>query len=236
MTTRPRESLVALALLTLLTGCQEDSGRLATAPGSQPQPAQIRLEARGYPSSDAVGVVGTLLSYHTFGVLVHDGRFPLSGIQIVWTVTGSGGSVTPTNDTTKDGESLAMLTLGPDEGTYTLTATAPALPGAPYVAFKATAVTLLVQVRDLADGGFVPASVIVPSGRSVAWRYASAEGDLHNITFEDDPTRVVGWADIVGGRHYHTRTFGGAPRTIRYRCTHHSTSFADGEVGTVTVK
>lgn len=236
--TRPGERLTALALLTLLAACDGDSGRFATAPVSQPQPAPtpaIWLEAR-VSSSDAVGIVGTSIPDHRFGVFVHDGRTPVSGVQIVWAVIGSGGSVTPTSEMTRNGESLAMLTLGPDEGTYTLTATAPALPGAPHVAFKATAVTLMVQVRDLADGGFVPASVTIPSGRAVGWRYDSAEGDLHNITFEDDPTRVIGWADIVGGRRYHTRTFEGAPRTIRYRCTLHSTDFTAGEVGSVTVQ
>lgn len=239
MTTRLSESLVALALFALLAGCQGESGRLATEPESprEPEPPVIRFEPRAYPSSWAVGVVNSTLSDHTFAVFAHDGRSTVSGLEIVWAVSGSGGSINPTNDRTNDGVSVATLTLGPEEGNYTVTATAPTLPGAPQLTFNATAVTVMVGIRDSADGGFVPASVSVPLGRSVGWRYDSGEG--HNITFEDDPTRPVSSGnlfDVVGGRRYHTRTFGGAPRAIRYRCTFHSTGFADGEVGTVTVQ
>lgn len=244
MKTRPKESLVALALLALLTGCQGDSGRLATEPESRPEPVPplvILLEAKAYPSSWAIGVVGTPLSNYTFGVATHDGKYYVSGVRIVWAISGNGGSVTPAHDTTKgDGSaSVATITLGSDEGTYTVTAKAPTLPGSPQHAFNASAVTVMVEVRDLADGGFVPASVTVPLGRSVGWRYASGGGDVHNITFEDDPTRPVSSRDlfdVVGpAPRHHTRVFEGSPRTIRYRCTHHSASFVDGEVGTVTV-
>ncbi len=240
----PGESLVALALLTLLTGCQEGSGRLATQPElrpPEPVPAPvIRFEPRGYANSwEAVGVVGTTLTDHTFGVFAHDGNSTVSGLQVVWAVSGSGGSVTPTDDRTRDGASVATLTLGPEEGKYTVTASAPTLPGAPQLRFMATAVTLMVAVRDLADGGFVPASVIVPPGRSIGWRWDSGEGDVHDVVFEDDPTPPVSsgllWNLWVGSR-YHSRVFEGSPRTIRYRCTYHSTGFVDGEVGVVIVK
>ena len=113
------------------------------------------------------------------------------------------------------------------------------LPGAQQLTFTASAVTLMVGARDFGDGGFVPASVTVPAGRSVGWRYESGDGDVHDVTFEDDPTRPVSsgdlW-DLWAGRRYHSRLFEGPPRTIRYRCKYHSTNFADGEVGTVTVK
>lgn len=248
MTTQPRENLVVLVLLALLIGCQGDSGRLPTEPPSPPPSppsnAGIVLEGRGYPNSWGIGVVGTTVSDHTFAVATHDGKSLVPGVQIIWTVSGSGGSISPTTDTTNTVRgydmSVATLTLGPDEGMYTVTATAPTLPGTPSVTFQATAVTVMVQIRDLADGGFVPASVTVPSGRSVGWRYASGEGDVHNVTFEDDPTRPVSsrdFYDITGGAPlHHSRLLQGSPRTIRYRCTHHSTSFADGEVGTVTVQ
>jgi plastocyanin len=239
MTTRSSESFAPLILLALLAACRMDS----TAPRFQPEavgPPTIGLVANGYPNSwEAVGVGGTTLSDHTFGVSTHDGISPVSGVQIVWVVSGIGGSVTPATDTTREGRSTATLTLGPEEGAYTLTATAPTIRGAPQLTFNATAVTLMVGARDLGDGGFVPASVTVPAGRSVGWRYESGEGDIHNITFEDDPTRPVSsgdlW-DLWSGRRYHSRLFEGSPRTIRYRCKYHSTSFVDGEVGTVTVK
>ena len=243
MTTRLGENLVALALLTLLAACQGDSVRLPTAPQAQPAPVAprvIHFEPIGYPNYwEVVGIVGTTISDNPFGVLVHDGKSVLSGVQVIWSVTGSGGSVSPTNDATKDGRSDATLTLGPEEGRYTVTATAPTLPGAPQLTFKGTGVTLMVEVRDLVEGGFVPANVTIPAGRSVGWRYASGDEVAHNVVFEDDPTRPVSsgdmW-DLWAGSRYHSRLFAGSPRTIRYRCTYHSTSFVAGEVGTVTVK
>jgi plastocyanin len=242
MKTRLSDGLVALAFFAVLGGCQDDSSpRVPTGLVSPPREAFIRFERTGYPNSwEVVGVAATTLSDHTFPVFAHNGVSPVSGLRIVWAVSGSGGSITPTNDTTTaSGHSTATLTLGPEEGAYTVTVTAPTLPGAAVLTFKATAVSLMVGARDFGDGGFVPASVTVPAGRSVGWRYESGEGDVHNITFEDDPTQPVSSGDMWGlwaGVRYHTRVFDGSPRTIRYRCKYHSTSFVDGEVGTVTVK
>jgi plastocyanin len=246
MSIRTNQSLAGLAFLALLAGCEEDAARsFMTAPTPiQPAPPAdnpaIHFEHRGYPNAwEALGIVGTSISDHPFGVRVYDAKSMLSGLQIIWAVARSGASVTPTNDTTKNGISVATVTLGPEEGDYAVTATAPTLPGAPQLAFTATAVTLIVEVRDLADGGFVPANVTIPAGHSVGWRYASAEEDAHDVVFEDDPTQPVSsgdlW-DLWAGRRFHTRLFEGPPRTIRYRCRYHSTSFVAGEVGTVTVK
>ena len=241
MTNRPDRSLATLVLLALIAGCQGDSGWLATEP-TPPQtavPAPIRFEPGGFSSSwEVVGVAGTRLSDHPFTVLAHDGK-SIAVLPILWAVSGSGASITPAIDTTRNGSSTATLTLGSEEGRYIVTATAPTLPDAPQLTFKATAVTLMEGIRDLADGGFVPANVTVPSGRSVGWRHESAEGHGHNVTFEDDPTRPVSsgdmW-DLWASHSYHSRLFEGPPRTIRYRCTYHSKTFDDGEVGTVTVK
>jgi plastocyanin len=243
----PIPEILTAVLIVLVAACgSESSGRFPTGlvpppAGSPPSEAFIRFERTGYPNSwEVVGVAGTTLSDHTFPVFAHNGVSPVSGLRIVWAVSGTGGSITPTNDTTTaSGRSAATLTLGPEEGGYTVTATAPTLPGAPQFTFKATAVSLMVGVRDSADGGFVPAKVTVTSGHSVGWRYESGDGTGHDVTFEDDPTRPVSsddmW-DLWAGVRYHTRVFDGSPRTIRYRCKDHSTSFADGEVGTVTVK
>lgn len=240
MTARPSDRLVALALLALLVGCRGDSDRLPTELKSPPGNAGV-LGAGGYPNSwEAMGVVGTTLSDRPFSVFVYDGPSPVSGVPILWAVTGSGASITPTHDATRDGESAATLTFGPDEGNYTVTATAPTLRGAQQFAFKATAVTVMVGVRGPFDGGFVPASVTVPGGRSVGWRYEDGgEGDVHDVTFEDAPTQPASSGDLWNlwaGSLYHSRLFEGPPRTVRYRCTYHSTSFTEGEVGTVTVQ
>jgi len=74
----------------------------------------------------------------------------------------------------------------------------------------------------------------VPAGRTVAWQWYSEGRDLHSVTFEDDPTYPTSSATQASG--VHTRTFFGGPRAIRYRCTMHSTSFAEGEVGIVVVQ
>ncbi|MFN2564382.1 MAG: hypothetical protein ABR499_05140 [Gemmatimonadaceae bacterium] len=238
MTTRLSQSLVALTLLALLVGCRGDSSWLPTQPDSRSSNAGVWLQARGYPNSwEAMGVVGTTLSDHTLSVFAHDGKSPVSGVQIVWAVTGSGGWVSSTHDTTRDGVSAPPLTLGPGEGRYTVTATAPTLPRAPQITFKATAVTVMVRVRGPVDGGFLPASVTVPRGRSVGWRYDDGgEGDVHNVTFEDGAASSGDLWNLWAGRLYHSKLFEGPPRAVRYRCTYHSTSFTEGEVGTVTVE
>lgn len=177
---------------------------------------------------------------------------PVTGVRIVWTVTAGGGSVTPADpygdstrsglDTTSNvgngGSAWAQFTLGPNEGEQTATATAPTMPGAPVITYQRTAVTVLVQVFGSigwvyeTDNGFVPASVTVPLGKSVGWVVFVEE--QHNLIFEDDPTEPVSSSTLYyGGTH--VRTFSGAPRIIRYRCTLHSTSFTEGEVGTVIV-
>jgi len=161
------------------------------------------------------------------------------GIPITWAVTAGGGSITPTQDTTayepNSGQvaySSAVHTIGPDEGTARVTATAPTIAGSPQVTFTHDVVTAIVSVF---DGYFSPDSVAVPSGRTVAWVWEYGSNVLsHNVTFEDDPTEPTSSPTQAAGTF--TRTFGGGPRTIRYRCTLHSTSFAEGEVGRVIVQ
>jgi plastocyanin len=234
------EILTAVQIVLVAACGSESIARFPTGLMSPPRETSISFERRGYPNSwETVGVAGTTLSDHPFSVFAHNGVTPVSGLRIVWAVSGSGGSITPPNDTTAAGESTATLTLGPDEGAYTVTVTAPTLPGAPQFTFKATAVSLMVGVRDSVDGGFVPANVTVMSGHSIGWRYESGDGSPHDVTFEDGQTQPVSsgdmW-DLWAGVRYHARVFDGSPRAIRYRCKYHSTSFVDGEVGTVTVK
>jgi plastocyanin len=158
-------------------------------------------------------------------------------------VASGGGSITPAQDTTAfigtyqgAAYSHAVHTLGPNDGTAVVTATAPTMPGAPQVTFIARAVTAVVQVPDYAGDPFVPDSVAVPSGKTVAWTWEGSEDSPeHNVTFEDDPTQPT--SSPTQGHHGDPfRTFGGSPRTIRYRCTLHSTSFTEGEVGVVIVQ
>lgn len=232
MTTLPAARSVSVALLGLLAACTDgETGRDFVI-----EPPSPRGFLEALSSTERVGALSTTLP--AFIVRAHDGRDVLFGVPIVWQATGSGISISPIRDTTDaHGRAEAAVTLGPSEGQDTIIAAAPTLPGAPQVRFTLTAVTVMVEVRDLADGGFTPASVTVSPGRSVGWIYASAESDIHDVTFEDGPRSPelfeLLWA---GAKHHYVRLFEDSPRTVRYRCTYHSTSFADGEVGTVVVQ
>lgn len=193
---------------------------------------------RPFSGDWTAGTLNAALS-EPFRVYVVDGDGnTVSGVPIEWTVTAGGGSITPANDVTSDSHgvghavSLATLTLGPEEGIHTATATAPTLPGSPQITFSATAVTVLVQVT---DGGFAPSDVTVPLGRSAGWLYASSGAGFHNVTFEDEPPLPQSSVRLGPGMS-RVRTFETTTGTVRYRCTFHSTNFTEGEVGTVTVE
>jgi len=179
----------------------------------------------------------------TYSVMVRDGQGnSVPGIPITWTVTAGDGSVIPLPDTivgTNPPLSVARAvhTFGPNEGPAEVTATAPTIAGAPPIAFTTTVVTAIVEIYGLYVGSWIRGdSVAVPSGRTVGWVWLTSadSDDEHNITFEDDQTQPTSSPTLQYGTF--TRTFGGGPRTIRYRCTLHSTSFAEGEVGTVMVR
>lgn len=80
---------------------------------------------------------------------------------------------------------------------------------------------------DVRDNSFSPAAITVDAGSPVTWTWRGAAG--HNVTFEDGQGSS---ATQAAGTHQ--RTFA-APGSYRYRCTIHSTSFAAGMVGAVTV-
>lgn len=81
---------------------------------------------------------------------------------------------------------------------------------------------------NVCDNSFVPASSPVTMGAAITWTWRGGNG--HNVTFEDgqgsSTTQTSGT---------HSRTFSGAG-TFRYRCTIHSSSFASGMVGSVSVQ
>ena len=201
-----------------------------------------------------VGTVGSALG-ESYSVYAFDGHGfqnsgcpgtwcgnAVSGVPVSWAVTSGGGTITPLEDTTAITPlstrplSRAVHTLGPNEGTNTVTATAPTIAGIPQVTFTARVVTAIVEV----NFGFYPDSVVVPSGRTVAWLWAHTDDsdNVHNITFEDDPSYPNSSPNMGSGEggEVFTRTFTGGPRTIRYRCTLHTTDFAQGEVGVVIVQ
>ncbi len=166
------------------------------------------------------------------------------GVRTDFAVTSGGGTVAPAVDSTRvqypdwcaECElwgAFTSLRRGSDPGPQTVTATASELPGAPTVTFTTVPVNTIVESSggypDPASWQFAPANTSVAAGSMVGWRLTDGWVD-HNVTFEDDPLPPV--SSGTGG--IHTRTFT-APGVYRFRCTLHSTSFTQGEVGTVTV-
>lgn len=177
-------------------------------------------------------------AFDTHGDVASGGQGnPISDLPITWAVTAGDGSITPTQDVLMPRDSSqvpisrATQTLGPSEGVNTVTATAATVFGAPHVSFTTTVVSEIVAVR---DGGFSADSIAVPAGKTVGWDWGSFTFNAHNVTFEDDATGSLSSPTQTAG--IFTRQFTGVARTIRYRCTRHSTSFTQGEVGRVTVQ
>ena len=163
-------------------------------------------------------------------VIVHDSHgnvVPM--VPVTWAVGDGGGSVSPTSTQTgSNGVASTTRTLGPTVGTQTDTArsTLP-LSGSP-VGFTATGrqpVTVNVTVN---DNFFMPSSVTVGIGDTVKWTW---NGSPHNVTWQDgfmgSPTQ--------GPPNTYKRVFS-ATGGYAYRCTVHSTSFANGMIGSVTVQ
>lgn len=195
---------------------------------------------------DQIGVVEEPIDPYVVRVLdSHDNA--VEGVAIDWAVTEGGGSIHPLSGATVvDGgapgpSAAAVHTLGPDEGLHRVMATAPELPDTPSVTFETTAVTAIVELEPgyYGWGYFTPAEVDVPAGSTVAWLWGICSAGWynechgHNITFEDDPSEPISSPTQQGGSHL--RTFD-EPGEFRYRCTEHSRSFTDGEVGVVRVQ
>ena len=190
---------------------------------------------------DQVGQVAQALPFD-YRVRVTDayGNGISDSFEIEWNVVAGGGSIEPIPAAAdSDPHIYARHTLGLEEGTNEVTATAPELPGAPSVTFRATSVTALIRVDGVA-GVFVPDSVAVPAGSSVGWVWATSYDpeyeyapSVHDIVFEDSPDQPL--SSPQQGFGTHKRVFN-APGTYRFRCTLHSPGFVSGHVGMVTVQ
>ena len=73
---------------------------------------------------------------------------------------------------------------------------------------------------------FSPKDLNVARNATVTWSF---QGGVHNVTFEDGQGSSNNQSAGT-----HTRQFGNAG-TFRYRCTNHSTDFANGMIGQVAV-
>jgi hypothetical protein len=98
------------------------------------------------------GTVGQALG-SAFTVKVTDaGGNPVSGVAVVFAVTGGGGTLSATSTVTDSlGQAYSTLTLGPSSGVNTVTATSGTLAGSP-VTFTATGTTVSATTITMISG------------------------------------------------------------------------------------
>ena len=194
----------------------------------------------------ALVLAGTDLRYAVYARDAHGtcddpecGNLP-TGLPISWRIESGGGSIAPAQDTTAFGrasedeydipQSVAVHSATQD-GISKVVATAPAGTDSLRLTFTSTVVTQIVGVDWY---GFHADTVTVPAGKTVGWRWLD-EDYTHDVTFEDVPSQPTS-SPAQGYGSTFARTFTGGPRSVRYRCTLHSTSFTAGEVGVVIVQ
>jgi plastocyanin len=164
----------------------------------------------------------------------------MAGLPISWRIESGGGTIAPAQDTTAFGRaseyeydiplSVAVLS-ATEDGNSTVAASAPSGADSLRVTFTSAIATQIVGID---WDGFHSDTVAVSAGKTVGWRWLDGY-DNHDVTFEDAPSQPTS-SPHQGYRSTFTRTFTGEPRTVRYRCTAHSTSFTTGEVGVVIVQ
>jgi plastocyanin len=160
-----------------------------------------------------------------------------AGVRVDWAAILGGGSVTPAVDTTNAiGLATVSHTLGGSAGQDTVTATStPTLTGSP-VKFATTITTAPLTASDTVGAGgldvFSPTNVVIASGGTITWTWNG--GIQHNVTFQE-AALGAGSGNKATGTFPKTLT-GIAPGTYHFRCTIHSTDFATGMVGTITVQ
>jgi len=148
-----------------------------------------------------------------FSVTVVDANaVPVPGVRVDWAIiTGSGGSLSHTVDSTDSkGVATTLLTLG-GATTYIVTATVAALP---HVTFTAAATA--PPVRDsvaVKDNFFQPDSVILQVNDTVYWTWAGTQ--QHNVTFGP------GMASATQSSGTYSKQFTSAGK-FGYTCTLHA--------------
>jgi hypothetical protein len=167
---------------------------------------------------------------------------PTLGRAVDWAVTGGGGTIGAVSFSDATGVARANRVLGSEAITQSTTATLRDAPAVPPVVFTSVAVNELVTILEDVYyyyyygyfSYFSPDRVEVAVDDRVGWSWPCefCTSTQHNVVFEDDPSEPASSATSEAGAHI--RTFD-APGTYRYRCTVHSTSFAEGEVGVVEV-
>ena len=227
-------TMAILLAAAALTACGNDGSNV----GGGPDPAALSAAA-SEPSGDGQsGTAGQDLA-SPLRIVVLRGATPTAGAVVTWSATGAGASMTPSSTTTgADGISTSVWHLGTAAGTQNAQATVSGADGSP-VRFTATATgnpgggPSPVEIQLISDGSgdrFDPASVTIPAGTTVTWRWVSG---FHNVMPTGTPT-FTGSGGPVSPPTTFSQTFT-TPGTYLYFCVVHGTPSA-GMRGTIVVQ
>jgi plastocyanin len=206
--------------------------------GGGPDPTTLSA-ARSAPSGDGQsGTAGQDLAT-PLRIVVLRGAAPEAGAVVTWRATGTGALMTPSVDTTgADGISNSIWHLGNEVGAQSSQATVNGGAEGSPVSFSATVAApgggpspVEIQLRD--DGGnnrFEPASVTIPVGTTVTWRWA---GGFHNVVPTGNPAFTGSGAPVSPPSTF-SQTFA-SPGTYLYYCLVHGTP-SSGMRGTIVVQ
>jgi plastocyanin len=215
--------ILSLAALVSACGGGDDDG------GTDPNALNMSF---GNPSgSGQTGDPGAELS--PFRVQLTRGGSAASGVAVTWAVTSGNGTLnSPSTVSDGSGIAQAILTLGSTTGVSTVTASAAGAVGSPRT-FTATAVIpgLFEQV-EVQNNQFVPSSVTISVGGSVAFVWPPAAQD-HNIVPIAPATRPS-QATVRDGPFSFEEVFPTAG-TFGYYCSVHGNP-TGGMRGTVVVQ
>ena len=209
-----RSVFVCLCAAVFVAACGEDT--------TQPEPETRVAVQSGDNQSQTVGAA---LDNPVVVRVSQDGS-GLSGASVAWTVTGGGGSVSPTTSTTdSDGFASTVWTLGATAGANSLEASVSGATGSP-VTFSATGEpgTLPNTASvDVNDNFFDPSSVSIAQGGEVTWTWVGS--GTHNVTFASGPNSSTTSTGTF------SRTFD-TTGSFDYQCTIHGSAMS----GTVVVQ
>ena len=154
----------------------------------------------------------------------------VAGVVVTWSVTGGGGSVTPTTSTTDTTGATTSWTLGATLGAQGAQAAAAGLTGSP-VAFSATGTPPPPPTTDvtISNNVYSPANVTITAGMRVRWTMGATGIVSHTVTSTGAPS-FVGSGTLTGTGTVFTFTFNTAG-VYTYECAIHGAAMS----GSVTV-
>jgi plastocyanin len=226
-----------LLLTAALAACGSNDGSNV---GGGPDPAALSATASEPSGDKQSGTAGQDLA-NPLRIVVLRGATPAAGAVVNWSATGAGASMTPSSSTTgADGISTSVWHLGTEAGAQSAQATVSGADGSP-VRFSATATAAgnpgggpsPVEIQLVSDGSgnrFDPASVTIPAGTTVTWRWVSG---FHNVMPTGNPTFTGNGAPVSAPTTF-AQTFT-SPGTYLYYCVVHGTP-TSGMRGTIVVQ